>query len=629
MSRSLKKGPYVDPQLAAKVEKGRRPTTEPIKTWARDCTIIPDFVGRDVPGSQRQDVREGVRDRGHGRAQARRVLADADVQGPQRRQGESAAAAAAAAADREVRIQAAAMRMTTETQPALRMMTMEYRASHRYADMSARKIRPFADLIRGKNVDEALQLLRFCRTAARGWSKRCSRAPWERRGPGARDPDDLVVTESRVDDGPMFKRIMPRARGTAFMIMRRMCHIMWRSPSEAGRGDDGDHGRPGRRDARRPRPAAECRASAGAGRQRRPSEYRRKLAWRTATMGQKIRPTGFRTGIMIGWQSQWYANKNDFSDLLVEDHKIRTFILEAAASKKRPQISKIRIERTREKVIVTISSAKIGAIIGKKGEKIDKLTKLLQKLTRRHIEVKTIEVNRPETDAQIIAQDIAEQLEKRASFRRTMKQAMERAWRPAPRASSSNCPAGSAGRKWPAARRGWRGPFRSRRCGQSRIRVHRGVDRSGEHRDQGLGEQRRLPDRGHRRRAGPGAGPVASAPRPARDGGEQAADSEASSRLSRSKFQLTNLDLERGTWNFGGERPMPQMPKRVKFRKTQRGRVRGNATRGNTVAFGDFGLQSLEGGWLSAEVLEAGRVTVAQFVRAKGGFTSASSRTSP
>ena len=142
-------------------------------------------------------------------------------------------------------------------------------------------------------------------------------------------------------------------------------------------------------------------------------------------MGQKIRPTGFRTGIMIGWASQWYANKADFSDLLVEDHKIRTFIGKLL-KKKRPQISKIRIDRTREKVIVTIASAKIGVIIGKKGADIDKLTQLLQNLTRRVIEVKTMEVGRPETDPQIVAQEIAEQLEKRASFRRTMKQAMEK-----------------------------------------------------------------------------------------------------------------------------------------------------------------------------------------------------------
>jgi small subunit ribosomal protein S3 len=142
-------------------------------------------------------------------------------------------------------------------------------------------------------------------------------------------------------------------------------------------------------------------------------------------MGQKIRPTGFRTGIMIGWASQWYANKNDYSDLLVEDHKIRSFILKLLR-KKRPQISKVRIDRTREKVVVTIASAKIGVIIGKKGADIDKLTELLQNMTRRVIEVKTMEVGRPETDPQIVAQEIAEQLEKRASFRRTMKQAMEK-----------------------------------------------------------------------------------------------------------------------------------------------------------------------------------------------------------
>ena len=73
---------------------------------------------------------------------------------------------------------------------------------------------------------------------------------------------------------------------------------------------------------------------------------------------------------------------------------------------------------------------------------------------------------------------------------------------------------------------------------------------------------------------------------------------------------------------------MPLMPKRVKFRKNQRGRVRGNACRGNTVAHGEFGLQSLEGGWLSAEAIEAGRVTVAQFLRGEGRLTFASSRIS-
>jgi small subunit ribosomal protein S3 len=139
-------------------------------------------------------------------------------------------------------------------------------------------------------------------------------------------------------------------------------------------------------------------------------------------MGQKVRPTGFRTGIMMDWGSHWYANKQDFSELLVEDNKIRKFIKKRYGGS---GISKVRIQRTREKVTVIIHSARVGMIIGKKGAEIEKLTKQLEDLTHRHIEVKTIEVNKPEVDAQLVAQDIAEQLQKRASFRRTMKRAMD------------------------------------------------------------------------------------------------------------------------------------------------------------------------------------------------------------
>jgi len=139
-------------------------------------------------------------------------------------------------------------------------------------------------------------------------------------------------------------------------------------------------------------------------------------------MGQKVRPTGFRTGIMIDWLSHWYASKQDFSELLVEDHKIRKYV------KKRYKgsgVSKIRIQRTREKVTVFIHSARVGMIIGKKGAEVDKLTKDLEDLCHRHIEVKTIEVNNPELDPQLVAEDVAEQLEKRSSFRRTMKKAID------------------------------------------------------------------------------------------------------------------------------------------------------------------------------------------------------------
>jgi small subunit ribosomal protein S3 len=139
-------------------------------------------------------------------------------------------------------------------------------------------------------------------------------------------------------------------------------------------------------------------------------------------MGQKVRPTGFRTGIMTDWLSHWYADKQHFAELLVEDQKLRNYIKKRY---RRSGISRIKIERTREKVVVYVYSARVGMIIGKKGQEVDQLTKDLEDLAHRHIEVKTMEVNRPEVDPQLVAEDIAEQLEKRASFRRTMKRSID------------------------------------------------------------------------------------------------------------------------------------------------------------------------------------------------------------
>jgi small subunit ribosomal protein S3 len=139
-------------------------------------------------------------------------------------------------------------------------------------------------------------------------------------------------------------------------------------------------------------------------------------------MGQKIRPIGFRIGVMEDWRSRWYASKLEFSDLLVEDAKIRKFV-----KKKYPKsgISKIEIERTRDEVKVYLHTARPGTIIGRKGQEIEKLTRDLENLTGRRINLKIEEIGRPELNAQLVAEDIAEQLEKRASFRRTMKKAMD------------------------------------------------------------------------------------------------------------------------------------------------------------------------------------------------------------
>ena len=198
-------------------------------------------------------------------------------------------------------------------------------------------------------------------------------------------------------------------------------------------------------------------------------------------MGQKVRPTGFRTGIMIDWQSQWYASKKEFGELLVEDFKIRRFIRQKHAG---GGVAKIRIERTREKVVVYIHSGRVGSIIGKKGEKIDKLTKQLEHLVHRVIEIKTVEVNRPEVEAQLVAQDIGEQLERR-EFRRTMKNA---------RGAMEN----GAMDQGTACRAGWGAEMpvmkameavsRCQRCGRRSITVHEAATGAGQYRHQGVGQ---------------------------------------------------------------------------------------------------------------------------------------------
>jgi small subunit ribosomal protein S3 len=139
-------------------------------------------------------------------------------------------------------------------------------------------------------------------------------------------------------------------------------------------------------------------------------------------MGQKVNPVGFRTGIMYGWKSRWYASKQEYSELLLEDHKLRKFIKEKY---KFAGIPKIEIERTRDEVKVVLHTARPGIIIGRKGQEVERLQSEMQDLVGRRINIKIEEISRPEIQAQLVAEDIAEQLSKRASFRRTMKRALE------------------------------------------------------------------------------------------------------------------------------------------------------------------------------------------------------------
>lgn len=137
-------------------------------------------------------------------------------------------------------------------------------------------------------------------------------------------------------------------------------------------------------------------------------------------MGQKTNPIGNRLGYIHGWDSNWYGG-SDYSDKIVEDDKIRRYL---NARLSRASISKIIIERTLKLVTVTINTSRPGVIIGKGGQEVEKLKEELKKLTSKEIQINIFEIRRPETDAQLVADNIARQIEARISFRRAIKMAV-------------------------------------------------------------------------------------------------------------------------------------------------------------------------------------------------------------
>jgi small subunit ribosomal protein S3 len=142
-------------------------------------------------------------------------------------------------------------------------------------------------------------------------------------------------------------------------------------------------------------------------------------------MGQKVHPTGFRVGVVRGWESQWFAEK-DYERNLHEDVAIRKFIKEKYFH---AGISRVNIERAANKAKVFIHAAKPGVILGKRATGLELLRSDLQKLTSTEIYANVIEVRKVETDAQLVAENIAAQLVKRVSFRRAMKKAVTQAQR--------------------------------------------------------------------------------------------------------------------------------------------------------------------------------------------------------
>jgi small subunit ribosomal protein S3 len=140
-------------------------------------------------------------------------------------------------------------------------------------------------------------------------------------------------------------------------------------------------------------------------------------------MGQKVHPTGFRLGISTDWRSRWFADKL-YKDYIGEDVKIRRMMSKGL---ERAGISKVDIERTRDRVRVDIHTARPGIVIGRKGQEADRIRGELEKLTGKQVQLNILEVKSPESDAQLVAQGVAEQLSSRVSFRRAMRKAMQSA----------------------------------------------------------------------------------------------------------------------------------------------------------------------------------------------------------
>lgn len=144
-------------------------------------------------------------------------------------------------------------------------------------------------------------------------------------------------------------------------------------------------------------------------------------------MGQKVNPHGFRVGVVKDWNSRWYADKKNFADNLIEDHKVRVFVKKKLYT---AGISKIEIERAAKRLKLNIYTAKPGIVIGKGGTGIDQLKKEISAITPdKNVVLNIVEVKNVDANAQLMAENIAAQLEKRISFRRAMKQTIQRAMR--------------------------------------------------------------------------------------------------------------------------------------------------------------------------------------------------------
>lgn len=142
-------------------------------------------------------------------------------------------------------------------------------------------------------------------------------------------------------------------------------------------------------------------------------------------MGQKVNPIGLRLGIVKTWDSRWFSEKK-YAEYILEDHNIRKFLKKKLYH---AGVSKIEIERSAKRLKLRIFTARPGIVIGKKGQEIDKLKRVLEKMVSLEVFIDIQEVRKPEVDAQLVAENVALQIERRVAFRRAMKRGVSSAMR--------------------------------------------------------------------------------------------------------------------------------------------------------------------------------------------------------
>ena len=343
-------------------------------------------------------------------------------------------------------------------------------------------------------------------------------------------------------------------------------------------------------------------------------------------MGQKVNPHGLRVGVIKDWDSRWYASDEKVGDLIVEDQKIRKYLKKTLYG---AGVPKIEIERSGDVVTVFLHCARPGMVIGKGGEQIEQYRLAVEKLVGKKVRLNIVEVRNPDMNAQLVAENIAQQLEKRISHRRAMKNAMARAMRAGAKGIKTCCSGRLGGREIAGVEHYHEGtiPLQTIRAdieygfaeaattfGRIGVKVWiykgevlsqtlrttpRTMDTSKPYQERRERRPRRDGDRRggfNRDRQGGGFNRGPGGGRPGQGGGFNRA----------------------GGGPQGRRKQLMLMPKRVKYRRVHRGRMTGKATRGNTLAYGEYGLVATEPAWITSNQIEAARIAMTRYTK-RGG----------